>query len=318
MSERPQGWHWTGRVDAADGAKALRWHQVVRPRGSEIAAVALQGFACDAGVARNSGRVGAAEGPAALRRALANLAVHDAGPVDDLGDVACEGDALEAAQETYAAAAAAAMTRGSLVIGLGGGHEIAWASYLALSHLLDASGSSDSIGVINFDAHFDLRADERPNSGTPFRQILEHARARGRSVGYHCLGISRYSNTVALFERAQALGASWVEDSEFREDRIPAIEAGLRAFLARHPRIYLTICLDVLPAAVAPGVSAPAALGVAPGIVDRLVETIVASGQIAIADVAELNPRFDQDDRTARIAARFVAHVASAVGRPAA
>lgn len=74
------------------------------------------------------------------------------------------------------------------------------------------------------------------------------------------------------------------------------------------------MCLDVLPASIAPGVSARAALGVSPAIVDRLVEVVVASGQLAIADVAELNPRFDQDDRTARIGARFVAHLASAAG----
>lgn len=315
MSERPADWPWQGRVDAADGAAARRWHQVVRPRGSDMAAVALQGFACDAGVARNHGRVGAAAGPAAIRRALANLAAHDIGPVDDLGDVACEGDALEAAQESYAASAAAALSSGSLVIGLGGGHEIAYASYLALSHLLEYSASRDPIGVINFDAHFDLRGDERATSGTPFRQALEHGRARGRDVGYHCLGISRYSNTAALFERARALGVSWVEDLELRADRFAELEQGLRAFLARYPRIYLTVCLDVLPAAVAPGVSAPAALGVDPALVARLVEVIIGSGQVAIADVAELNPRFDPDDRTARIAARFVAQLATAVRR---
>jgi len=313
--ERPSDRVWAGCADAADGATAIRWHQVVRPRGTDVAAVALQGFACDAGVARSSGRTGAAEGPAALRRALANLAAHDVGPVDDLGDVGCEGDALESAQEDYAASAAAAMSGGSLVIGLGGGHEIAWASYLALSHQLDASGSADSVGVINFDAHFDLRGDERPNSGTPFRQILEHARARGRRVGYHCLGVSRYANTRALFERARALGVSWVEDFNLRADRFAEIEGGLREFLARHRRVYLTVCLDVLPGSIAPGVSAPAALGVDPMLVDRLVEVIVASGQIAIADVAELNPLFDQDDRTARIAARFVAHIAGAAAR---
>lgn len=315
MSEFSADWPWSGRVDAADGASARRWHQIVRPRGTVAAAVALQGFACDAGVLRNHGRAGAAEGPAALRCALADLAVQDIGAVDDLGDVACEGDALEAAQENYAAAAAAALSGGSLVIGLGGGHEIAWASYLALNHLLEYSGSHDPIGVINFDAHFDLRADERATSGTPFRQILEHGRARGRDVGYHCLGISRHSNTAALFERAQKLGVSWVEDLDLRADRFEPIERDLRAFLTRYPRIYLTVCLDVLPSAVAPGVSAPAALGVDPALVDRLVEVVVASGQVAIADVAELNPRFDQDDRTARIAARFVAHIATAVRR---
>ncbi|MEX1994658.1 MAG: formimidoylglutamase [Steroidobacteraceae bacterium] len=315
MNELPADWPWHGREDAADGAAARRWHQVVRLRGSDAAAVALQGFACDAGVARNHGRVGAAAGPAAIRRALANLAAHDIGPVDDLGDVACEGDALEAAQENYAASAAAALSSGSLVIGLGGGHEIAYASYLALSHLLEYSASRDPVGVINFDAHFDLRGDERATSGTPFRQILEHGRARGRDVGYHCLGISRYSNTAALFERARVLGVSWVEDLELRADRFAEIERELRAFLARYPRIHLTVCLDVLPASVAPGVSAPAALGVDPALVARLVEVVIGSGQVAIADVAELNPRFDLDERTARIAARFVAQIATAVRR---
>jgi len=100
-----------------------------------------------------------------------------------------------------------------------------------------------------------------------------------------------------------------------RVDRFAGIEGDLRAFLARHLRIYLTICLDVLPGSIAPGVSAPAALAVDPLLVDRLVEVIVASGQIAIADVAELNPRFDQDDRAARLAARFVAHIAGAPAR---
>jgi formiminoglutamase len=315
MNELPAGWPWSGRVDAANGASGRRWHQIVRPRGTDAAAVALQGFACDAGVLRNYGRPGAAAGPAALRRALANLAAHDMGPVDDLGDVACEGDALETAQENYAAAAAAALSGGSLVIGLGGGHEIAWASYLALNHLLEYSGSHDPVGVINFDAHFDLRADERATSGTPFRQILEHGRARGRDVGYHCLGVSRHSNTAAVFERARNLRVSWVEDLETRADRFAELERELQAFVARYPRIYLTVCLDVLPGAFAPGVSAPAALGVDPALVDRLVELVVASGQVAIADVAELNPRFDPDERTARIAARFVAHIATAVRR---
>ncbi len=315
MSIKPDGWPWKGREDKADGAAALRWHQVVRPHGAEAAAVALQGFACDAGVARNQGRVGAAEGPAALRRALSNVAAQDPGPVDDLGDISCEGDALETAQDAYAAAAAAALSAGSLVIGLGGGHEIAWGSYLALSHLLEYSGSRDPVGVINFDAHFDLRGDPVANSGTPFRQILEHGRARGRDVGYHCLGISRHSNTAALFERAHSLGVTWVEDLDLRADRFSEIERELQAFIASHPRVYLTVCLDVLPGTVAPGVSAPAALGVDPALVDRLIEAVIATGQVAIADVAELNPRFDKDDRTARLAARFVAHIATAAKR---
>ena len=95
---------WTGRIDAAEGPRALRWHQRVRCEREEIMApgVALLGFACDAGVARNLGRVGAAMGPISLRSSLANMAwQHGDLPVFDAGDVVCEGDALESAQSAF-------------------------------------------------------------------------------------------------------------------------------------------------------------------------------------------------------------------------
>lgn len=67
---------WQGRVDAEEGGLGQRWHQTVRSLDAAsplTGAVALAGFACDAGVARNHGRVGAQAGPAAIRRMLANL-----------------------------------------------------------------------------------------------------------------------------------------------------------------------------------------------------------------------------------------------------
>lgn len=304
---------WQGRVDAAEGGSARRWHQVVKPGDVATAPIALLGFACDAGVTRNHGRAGAAAGPGALRRALANVAVHQVVAVDDLGDVACVGDALEAAQDEYAAAAAQVVGAGRLPIGLGGGHEIAWASYCGLRDALEGAGDRGAIGIVNFDAHFDLRAGEQATSGTPFRQILEDAAARGRRVEYRCLGISRYANTAALFDRAGRLGVRWVEDAELRADRFAELAGELRSFVAGVAHAYLTVCLDVLPAGTAPGVSAPAALGVDAALVERLVGLVAGSGRLRIADVAELNPRYDVDGRTARTAARLVAHIAEGV-----
>jgi formiminoglutamase len=117
---------WTGRTDPAEGPRALRWHQRVLPLpqagapGAEVAAapgVALLGFACDVGVARNPGRPGAFEGPTALRRALANLAWHRSGPAWDAGDVLCEGEALAGATR-HAARALGLDDRGRLAAGL--------------------------------------------------------------------------------------------------------------------------------------------------------------------------------------------------------
>jgi arginase family enzyme len=69
--------------------------------------------------------------------------------------------------------------------------------------------------------------------------------------------------------------------------------------------VYLTIDLDVLPGAVAPGVSAPAALGVPLSVVEAMVMRVRASGKLRAADMAEYNPALDQDRRTARAAARL-------------
>jgi len=304
---------WHGRDDAADGAGARRWHQVVRTCDTPGSPVALLGLACDAGVARNKGRVGAAAGPGALRKALANVPVHGVTRADDLGDVTCAGDALEEAQAEFAGVVSAAVAAGSVPLGLGGGHEIAYASYLGLARAVPAG---DAIGILNFDAHFDLRAGERASSGTPFRQALEHAAAAGRRAEYLCIGVSRYANTTALFERARALGVRWVPDEEARADRFGALRDEVAGLLSRVDHLYLTVCLDVFPAAAAPGVSAPAALGVEPALVERLVDVAVGSGKLRIADVAELNPKFDIDSRTARLAARLIARVAEGLAQP--
>ena len=87
---------WTGRVDAADGESGRRWHQVVRPvEAADGPGVVLLGFACDAGVRRNHGRPGAAEGPAALRRMLGNLAWHGGDDAEALPGVESVEQALQ-------------------------------------------------------------------------------------------------------------------------------------------------------------------------------------------------------------------------------
>src|SRR5262245_18911227 len=95
---------WQGRVDSAEGPLALRWHQRVTPLVDGAApGVALVGFACDEGVRRNQGRPGAADGPQAIRRALAYFSWHQPCPVLDAGDVTCRDEDLETAQEHLAA-----------------------------------------------------------------------------------------------------------------------------------------------------------------------------------------------------------------------
>ncbi len=297
---------WQGRIDAADGEAGLRWHQLVEPwRAGAARGVALLGFASDEGVRRNQGRIGAAQGPQALRRLLANLPVHSRFALYDAGDVPCKGGALEAAQEAYAERAGMLLDEGQLVVGLGGGHEIAWASYLAVVRSGTIKGTPAKLGILNFDAHFDLRKDERSTSGTPFLQALDHAAANGLHVEYRCLGVSESSNTRALFERARERGVAWRRDDDLTLLALDARTAELADWLRTIDHLYLTFCLDVLPAAIAPGVSAPAARGVALEVLEPLVALAAGSGKLRCADIAELSPPHDIDQRTARVAARI-------------
>ncbi|MDX7694744.1 formimidoylglutamase [Aeromonas dhakensis] len=300
---------WQGRQDPEDGELALRWHDKVLPwQGRGEPGVVLLGFACDEGVRRNKGRVGAAGAPLAVRKLLANTAWHLGQPVYDGGDVRCEDGDLDAAHERLAERVATALEQGQFPLVLGGGHEVAFGSWSGLNrHLLQQNAGRGKVGIINFDAHFDLRMKlEQASSGTPFFQIAEQCAAQGSPFAYACLGVAETANTAALFARAEALGVWHELDEAMTPTELPALLNGLDAFIARCDHLYLTIDLDVLPAAVMPGVSAPAARGVELAVIEPLIAHIRASGKLRLADLAEYNPNLDQDNRSARVAARLV------------
>ncbi|MCZ2407169.1 MAG: formimidoylglutamase [Burkholderiales bacterium] len=300
---------WQGRIDAEETGPSRRWHQQVQPfTCASRGGVALIGFAVDEGVRRNGGRVGAALGPEAARKALANLPLLGEPALWDAGDIACTAGDLDAAQQALAQQVAQALAQGCLPLVLGGGHEVAWGSFQGVAQ---ARPDARRILIVNLDAHFDLRQAREGNSGTPFRQIQEWCAAQGRPFDYRVLGISRYANTQALFERADALGVRyWLDDALQTEAGLAQALAALAQDLQACDAVYLTIDIDVLPGAVAPGVSAPAPLGVPLWCVQAVADAVLASGKLVAADLAEFNPGFDRDGLTAKVVARLAARLA--------
>ncbi|WP_026556665.1 formimidoylglutamase [Arthrobacter sp. 35W] len=300
---------WTGRNDG-DGAEHRRWFQAVNagtagdtagsPTGGRT--TALLGFRSDAGVARNKGRVGAAAAPAAIRAALGSLAYHSERPVADAGDIVVDGDELEGGQARAGRAIAALLDAGALTCVLGGGHETAFASYLGVAASAAVQGGK-RLGVLNLDAHFDLREAPEPSSGTPFLQMAHAEAAAGRTLDYAVVGISEPNNTRTLFDTAHRLDVKYLLDEDCSAERTHGF---VESFLAGVDVLYLTIDLDVLPAATAPGVSAPAAYGVPLPVIAAVCRQVAESGKLLHVDVAELNPEFDIDNRTAKVAARLL------------
>ncbi|MFM0225567.1 formimidoylglutamase [Paraburkholderia dipogonis] len=306
---------WAGRSDDGEPGDTRRVFNQIVPFDSASSiqgeVPVIVGFGSDEGVRRNQGRIGAAHAPKELRRALAGLpAKSSMASLADAGDVVCDDGDLEGAQAELASVVSEVLASGSRPLVFGGGHEVAWGTYSGLRLHQQRCESSEpatprKLLIINFDAHFDLRQKRPANSGTPFDQIATDCAERGVPFNYVCFGISDLGNTASLFAHAQRLGVRYVLDVDMQETQLALRLRELDQMLDDVDDVYLTIDLDVLPAATAPGVSAPAALGVPLSVVEAMVRQVRDSGKLRAADIAECNPSLDQDKRTARAAARL-------------
>ncbi|MEL6131968.1 MAG: formimidoylglutamase [Bacteroidota bacterium] len=304
---------WQGRIDPEDGALGLRWHQVIQQINlaqpiSEVSDeqfhLIFLGFECEEGVARNKGRLGAKKGPTALRKALCNWAFHLPRYVKlyDGGNIICTGDKLEKAQEQLSDMIQKVHQAGYQAIVLGGGHEVAWGSF---SGLIPQLSPHQKLGILNLDAHFDLRKPiHGPSSGTPFYQMAEWCQAHTHDFHYLCWGIQPMSNTQALFQTAQDHQVQYVTMPEIAAMSSSDQLALIQTFLDKIDQLYLSIDLDGFDVAYAPGVSAPNVGGLVPREVFPLLRLLAQSGKLVLTDLAELNPMYDIDNRTAKLGAR--------------
>lgn len=305
---------WQGRDDRAESPNAKRLFQTIQVQSTlstlanvaqvQRGNIALLGFACDEGVRRNQGRPGAKSAPDAIRKALASLAAHNSAKNAttwwDVGNVVCNNNDLEAAQQQFAELVSVYQQCGATTLALGGGHETAFAHGLGIyqTHV------DKTIGIINFDAHLDMRTASQATSGTPFLQLAQYCQTTGRDFHYLCIGASRAANTTALIDNAKQYGTQIIWDTDCFDT--PSVIQHIKTFINHVDAVYLSIDLDVLPASQMFAVSAPAALGIPLFEVMQWLNTVSDSGKLIAGDVVEYNPSLDRDQLCARVAARLI------------
>jgi len=290
---------WSGRIDTEDGPSVKRLHNLEGDSGP----IGILGFACDVGVIRNKGRAGAAQGPKSLRKAMSNLAAApDSQEFVDHGDIEVTDNDLELGQRKLGEVISKKLQSHKRMVVLGGGHETAFGSYLGLA----AAFPDKRIGIVNLDAHLDLRltGSTGASSGTPFTQIRN---ANPDNFDYVCLGVASESNTLALFERANEWNVSIISDHALLNNP-DAAKIEIDKLSQRSDLIYLTIDIDVMPAYQAPGVSAPATRGIPLQTIEHIIETVTSASKkctygLPLADLVELSPPHDINQITARSAA---------------
>lgn len=296
--------NWTGRFDGEEDSYQRIFQRV--KTAADYNAVdpndfVLHGFAVDEGVKRNKGRVGAQKAPDLIRKNMSNFPVFNYRfSLKDFGNIHCDNQDLETTQIVLAEKVAQVLAGQGKSVVLGGGHEVTFAHYSGIRKAFP----NQKIGIINFDAHFDNRQPENhlATSGTGFWQIAQ----QGEIHSLH-IGIQKNSNTQKLFEIADNFGMKYILADEIYAENIPNIMFTINSFLEDADVVYVTICMDVFNAAIAPGVSAPAYNGIfADHSFMQIFRHILSQPKTKALDVAEVNPDFDIQERTARLAASLV------------
>lgn len=297
---------WTGRIDDTEKKEHFRNFQVVdvvdleginekndNEQIKEHTAqydVGILGYAVDRGVYLNQGRVGAQQGPDAIRGKFGNLALMNDITIGDFGNISTDETYVENVQTEYADMIEKTHPLAKFHMLLGGGHDISYAHYKGLRQLYP----HQSIGVINIDAHFDLRDANQATSGTGFKQIIDE----DPDAGYLVLGIQQAGNTQHLFNIAKERGVEYVLAEHIDQD---STNESIASFIDKYDVIMLTLCLDVIDSAYAPGVSAPCSFGLSPKQVLRLILEVLKHDKTQHISIAEMNPEYDIDGRTAKM-----------------
>lgn len=268
--------------------------------------VAIVGIPFDAGT---SYRPGARFGPQAIRQASRHLRTqyhpaYDTEPfaeqqVADAGDIACNPYNIEKAVVEIQKGATELLGKVDRIISLGGDHTIALPLLRAVNHY------HGPVALVHFDAHldtWDTYYGAPYTHGTPFRRAAEE-KLFLESASMH-VGIRGPLYSRDDLKNDKELGFKVIHCDEFQSEGIDHVVKRIRDRVGDNP-MYLSIDIDVLDPAHAPGTGTPEIAGMSSR---ELVGVLrgLAGLDIISADVVEVSPAYDHAELTSLSAATTV------------
>jgi agmatinase len=277
------------------------------PRLEDVpsADIAVVGIPFDTGV---SFRPGARFGPEHVRASsrllrpynpAQDFSAWEAVQVADAGDIAVNPFHIDQAVQQISEAATELGGRAQRLLAIGGDHTIAYPLLQAISR------KHGPVAVLHFDAHldtWDTYFDEPITHGTPFRRASEEGYL-DRTASVH-VGTRGPLYSKQDLEDDERLGFSIVSSEYIEEHGIPAALERIRRRVGDRP-LYISIDIDVLDPAHAPGTGTPEAGGLTSRELLRLLRGLTDL-RIVGADVVEVAPAYDH----AQITGIAAAHVA--------
>jgi len=247
-----------------------------------------------------AGRPGARAAPSRIRGYLYSYTPHNVSMGNlkcrprDLGDVKVAPADWDLTRDRIGEAARIAWKSGSLPIFIGGDHSITEPILGALD--------SENLGLIILDHHYDLRStSEGLTSGSWLYNVLSRNR-----MPTLIIGVGDYANPPYLRERAEDLGVKIVPALEASSEAVYHI---IEDHIDQVEKLYISIDMDHIDQAYAPGVNSPATLGLNPWTTLRLLHHIIRRASVKGIDIVEVSPPLDHGDSTSRLAAKILLYM---------
>jgi agmatinase len=306
-----------GPVDATEVPRFAGWTTFARlPTKAEVPAwdIALVGVPFDGGT---SYRPGARFGPSAVRQGSRLLRPYHPGfdslpferaQVVDAGDIICSPFDIGEAVSQIEQAADALLAPGGRLVAIGGDHTI------ALPLLRSVSKRHGPLALIHFDAHldtWDTYLGQRFTHGTPFRRAWEEGlllRDRSAHVGLRGPLYARSD----LREDAE-MGFLQISTADVATLGVDTLVARLVERVGDAP-VYVSVDIDVLDPAHAPGTGTPEAGGLTSRELLALLRGLDAVSIVG-ADVVEVAPAYDHAEITAIAAAHVLFDLVTLMAR---
>lgn len=256
----------------------------------------------DEGVFHVGGRLGAARGPEAFLKVFRSFKGFEEVQKSVLKTIHVT-PSPQGIQKTHEDARQKMVELLNLNLGtvvIGGGHDLAYPQIQALAE------TYGKIGCLNIDAHFDLR---KPNpqvtSGSPFYLAIENGFLDPSRLVEFCIQKQSNGKEVCEYAQKKKIRTRWWD--ELRSgSAVSEFEKELKKLKKSCDKIILSVDLDAFAQAYTPGVSAPQSEGLSAREGIAIVEIAAADPHVISLGVFELNPLFDADSKTARLAATLV------------
>lgn len=284
-------------------------------RDAPNAAVAFVGVPYDSGT---SFRPGARFGPQAIRQASRHLRTnyhpaYEAEPFRtlqfaDAGDIACNPFNISEAMASIEQGADDLLQKVQHLITLGGDHSI------ALPLLRSVNKKFGTVALVHFDAHldtWDTYFGEPCTHGTPFRRAAEEGLFCQKTSMHIGIRGPLYSRQDLIDD--EEFGFKIVHCDEFQNDGLAAVIAKIKKRVGNTP-LYLSIDIDVLDPAHAPGTGTPEIAGMSSRELVNILRAFAGLNLVG-ADIVEVAPAYDHAEITALTAATTAYEISNLFAR---